>query len=654
MVYGRDGVTVPSIADREDDRFLEFTAEETIALRAIVEGTAESTGEAFFHSLVEHLATALGVQYAFVAEFAETSRRVRTLAYWTKDRIAENIEFDLAGTPCEEVIAGALCHHPVGVQERFPRDQGLIDLGIQSYLGVPLTDSAGHVLGHLAVFDEQPMPPQPKRLLVFRLFASRAAAELNRLRMEQMLQESEKQYRDLFEEAPIPYVFEDTQTRFVSANRAALKLLGLRPEDVPGTVGMSLVAPGPENRDRVQAAFEDIRQGNERDLVELELRRKDDGRPVWVQFWSRPEPDGKHTRTMLIDITERVLAQREKARLEQQNFYLQEEIKSSRDFEEIVGRSPALVAVLESVRRVAPTDTSVLITGETGTGKELIARAIHSTSKRRDRPLIKVNCAAMPSGLAESELFGHEKGAFTGAIARRVGRFELADEGTVFLDEVGELSLDIQAKLLRVLQEHEFDRVGGRAPQHVDVRVIAATNRDLSAAVREKAFRDDLFYRLNVFPIELPPLRDRKSDIPLLAHYLLKKYAMQIGKPMDGISAETIERLQAYPWPGNVREMENVIERAVILADGRVLKIGAELLPVATSLPGQEPQADAESTSHSSLEGVQRSHILAVLEQTHWRIDGPDGAARILQVHPNTLRSRMKRLGISRKSHDMS
>jgi len=637
----------------EDGRLSELTAGEINALRAIVEGTAESTGEAFFQSLAQHLSSAIEVQYVFVAKFAAVNSRVRTLAYWTKDHIAENVEFDLAGTPCEDVLAGALCHHPVGVRERFPRDQDLIDLGIESYLGVPLMDLEGQVLGHLAVFDERPMPTQAKKLLIFRIFASRAAAELNRLRMEQMLKESEKRYRDLFDEAPIPYVFEDTQTRFVRANRAAMKLLGLRAEDVPGTVGMSLVAPTPDNQQRLREAFEDIRHGKERGLVELELRRKDDGRSIWVQFWSRPDPDGKHTRTMIIDITDRVLAEREKACLEQQNLYLQEEIKSSRDFEEIVGRSLSLAAVLENVRRVAPTDASVLITGETGTGKELIARAIHSSSKRRDKPLIKVNCAALPSGLVESELFGHEKGAFTGAIARRVGRFELADGGTIFLDEVGELSLDIQAKLLRVLQEREFDRVGGRSPQRVDVRVIAATNRDLAKAVREKEFRDDLFYRLSVFPIELPPLRDRSEDIPLLAHYLLKKYALQIGKPIDGISPETIERLQAYLWPGNIRELENVVERAVILANSRVLRIGAELLPLSSAPPKPEPEAIAESTSPASLESVDRSHILAVLEQTDGRIDGPDGAACILALHPNTLRSRMKKLGISRKSRGM-
>jgi PAS domain S-box-containing protein len=631
-----------------------FTAEEAAAFRAIIEATAESTGEVFFRSLVEHLATAIGVQYAFVAEFAKVNSRVRTLAYWTRDRIGENIEFDLADTPCEDVVRGALCHYPAGVNERFPQDQALVDLGIQSYLGVPLKDSNGQVLGHLAVFDTQPMPEEPRMLLIFHIFASRAAAELNRLRMETMLQESEKRYRDLFDEAPIPYIFEDTQTRFISANRAAMNLLGLRAEDVPGIEGMSLVASTPENQKQVQGAFTDIRKGQQRELVELELRRKDDGRPVWVQFWSRPEPDGRHTRTMLIDITDRVLAERENARLERENLYLQEEIKSAGDFDEIVGRSPALTAVLDSLRRVAPTDASVLITGETGTGKELIARAIHSTSKRRDKPLIKLNCAAMPSGLVESELFGHEKGAFTGAIARRVGRFELADGGTIFLDEVGELSLDVQAKLLRVLQEREFDRVGGGVSQPVDVRVIAATNRDLSKAVREKVFREDLFYRLNVFPIGIPPLRDRRDDIPLLAHYLLKKYAMKIGKPIDGISPETINRLQAYSWPGNIRELENVVERAVILADGRLLRIGAELLSVSSDPPAPGPAASTDGTSRASLESVERSHILAVLDQTRGRIAGPGGAADVLKLHPNTLRSRMKKLGISRSSNDIS
>jgi transcriptional regulator with GAF, ATPase, and Fis domain len=308
----------------------------------------------------------------------------------------------------------------------------------------------------------------------------------------------------------------------------------------------------------------------------------------------------------------------------------------------------------------------VLITGETGAGKELIARAIHSASKRKDKPLIKVNCAALPSGLVESELFGHEKGAFSGAIARRLGRFELADGGTIFLDEVGELPTEAQVKLLRVLQEREFDRVGGAAPIRVDVRVIAATNRELLKEVQEKTFREDLFYRLNVFPVRLPPLRERRDDIPLLVHFLVKKFALRTGKHLDGVSGATMQRLMEYPWPGNIRELENVLERAVILATGDALEIGPDLLPLsgpapaARQQPGPEPvppdyllavPPPTADNRPPSLEAVERNYILTVLQQTNWVITGPRGAAEVLDLPPSTLRNRMKKLGIARASH---
>jgi PAS domain S-box-containing protein len=621
--------------------------DEIVALRAIVEETAGSTGAVFFESLVGHLATALGVSYAFVAEFAGVATRVRTLAYCGKGQILPNLEYDLAGTPCDDVVRGGLCHHPRGVQGTFPNDRALVDLRIESYLGVPLLDGAGNVLGHLAVFDERPMPPEPRRLFIFRIFATRATAELQRLRHEKEILESEERYRDLFDEAPIGYVQEDLDSRFIKANRTAMAILGLKPHEVAGTVGMSLVADTPGNKQRVREALASIGHGTGTRGIVVELRRKDDGRPIWVQWYSRPEPNGKYTRTVIVDITDRVVAEQEKARLQAQNVYLQEEIKGIHNFEEIVGQSPALTTVLDNVRRVAAADSTVLITGETGTGKELIARAIHSSSKRKAKPLIKVNCAALPAGLVESELFGHEKGAFTGAIARRVGRFELADGGTLFLDEIGELPPETQAKLLRVLQDREIERVGGSAVIRVDVRVVAATNHDLKKAVAERKFREDLYYRLNVFPIALPPLRDRTEDIPLLARFLVDKFATRTGRRVEAISQETFRRLAAYRWPGNIRELENVLERAVILATGPnlSLEIGGDI---------SAGPAVIDDTPVSSLEAMERRHISAVLRQTNWVIGGPRGAAEILGLHPNTLRSRLKKLGITRSSHEDS
>src|SRR5215468_5476828 len=282
-----------------------------------------------------------------------------------------------------------------------------------------------------------------------------------------------------------------------------------------------------------------------------------------------------------------------KARLEKENVYLQEEIRTEHNFEEIVGNSPALLAVLRKVEQVAPTDSTVLLCGETGTGKELIARAIHSRSSRKDRPLVKVNCAAISAGLVESELFGHVKGAFTGAIDRRVGRFELADGGTIFLDEVGELPPETQVKLLRVLQEREFEPVGSSRTQPVNVRVIAATNRDLDEAVAAGHFRSDLFYRLNVFPLKVPPLRERREDIRLLVMFFLDQFAKSLGKPVATVTAETMASLQSYDWPGNVRELQNVIERAVILSGGATLEVGPMKLsasaPGATDIPAAAP-----------------------------------------------------------------
>jgi PAS domain S-box-containing protein len=458
--------------------------DEIEALRAIVEGTARNTGDVFFQSLVRHLATAVGVGYAFVAEFAQLPARVRTIANWGHGRIIDNVEYDLAGTPCEDVVRGGLCHHPQRVREKFPDDQYLIDHAIESYLGVPLVDGDGRVLGHLAIYDERPMPAEPRWLFIFRIFAARAAAELERLRVEQQLVESERRYRDLYEEAPNAYVAIGNDRRLMSVNHRATQLLGTPARDLVGRPVLSLFADTSAGKPRAVAALDSGFAGDEISGIELEMHRDDSG-PLWNSLWMRP---------------------------------------------------------------LKGTDARI--------------HAVHSI--------------------------------------------------------------------------------------WVDVRIIAATNRDLMKAIRDQTFREDLYYRLNVFPITLPPLRDRAPDIPLLARFMIGKFAARVGTRIETVSQETMRRLVAYRWPGNIRELENVLERAVILATGPTLEIEIHAeLPIGTAAP-------TEDVTILSLEAVERRHILAVLERTQWIIDGPRGAAAILGLHANTLRSRLKKRGIHRSSHEPS
>jgi len=509
-------------------------------LRAIAEGTAAVTGRDFFYSLVRHLATALQVRYAFLTECVpDQPGRVRMLAYWKGDRFADNVEYDVAPTPCRLVIEGKTVIHHTDLQRLFPGDRDLVVIGAQSFLGIPVWDSANQVAGHLAVLDDKPLGETSCAIPVLRAFAARAGAEIERLKADERLRQA---------------------------------------------------------------------------LAEVEALKN---------------------------------------RLHAENVYLQEEIQGEHNFAEMVGGSPALLAVLRQVEQVAATDSTVLVLGETGTGKELIARAVHSRSARRDRPLVKVNCSAISAGLVESELFGHVKGAFTGALDRRIGRFELADGGTIFLDEVGDLPLETQVKLLRVLQEREFEPVGSSRTLKVNVRVIAATNRNLEEAVASGRFRADLFYRLNVFPVRVPPLRDRRGDVPQLVMFFLARFAKEFGKPVEVVSQPTMERLVAYDWPGNIRELQNIIERAAVLSSGRVLELGPDLLPVGRPVGSASvrPEAPADGVT---LEEMERRHIREALERSRWVVEGPAGAAKALGLHPNTLRSRMSRLGISRPPHGIS
>jgi len=336
-----------------------------------------------------------------------------------------------------------------------------------------------------------------------------------------------------------------------------------------------------------------------------------------------------------------------KNQLTQEKLYLEEEIRTEYNFEEIIGNSPTLKRVLQDVETVAATDSTVLIYGETGTGKELIAHAIHNLSRRRERTLVKVNCAAIPTGLLESEFFGHERGAFTGAIDRRIGRFELAHQGTIFLDEVEDIPLELQSKLLRVLQEHEFERLGSSRTLQVDVRVVAATNSDLAQLVAEKKFRSDLYYRLNVFPINVPPLRERSEDIPLLVHFFASKFAQQMKKTIESIPKETMAALTSYHWPGNIRELQNLVERGVILSRGSRLEIPLAELK-------QSNKVSNHTNGATTLEAVEREHILRVLGESNWVIGGPSGAAARLGLNRTTLNHRMRKLDITRPQPQQS
>ena len=449
-------------------------------------------------------------------------------------------------------------------------------------------------------------------------------------------------------------------------NPFLVEMLGYSHEDF---LGKKLWEIGPfKDIEASKAAFLELQSKGYVRYEDLPLETKD-GRPIAVEFVSNVYLVNHHKviQCNIRDITERKLiaealqkAHNElerrveertvelrtalseiktmKDQLEAENIYFRQEIKMKHQFDHILGQSDGLKYVLYRAEQVAPTNTTVLILGETGTGKELIAAAIHNMSPRKDRPLITVNCAALPANLIESELFGREKGAFTGADTRQVGRFEVANGSTLCLDEIGELPLEVQAKLLRAIQHNEFERLGSSHTIKVDVRIVATTNRNLEEEVRKGRFRQDLYYRLNVFPITVPPLRQRKEDIPLLVQAFIERYSRKLGKQITSIQKETMKALQDYPWPGNVRELESIIERAVILCPGPVLQL-ADKLEI-SSLP--------LSSAMRTLEETERNQILKILSETRWRIEGKDGAAAILGLHPSTLRARMHKLGILR------
>ena len=625
------------------------------SLRTILEGTATETGERFFAALVENLARALNTHGAWVTEYIEEKRRLKAMAFWMGGQWIHGWEMVVDGTPCERVVdERCLIHIPDNLLDIYGKVPDVRAVCAVSYMGMPLLDLDGKILGHLAVLDLRPMPKEPRAEALFQIFAARAAAEMRRLRAEKQVREREEKLGRLVNSAMDAIIELNRNLNVTRVNAAAEKVFGCSSPEIVGQLFTRFLCS--DSRERLA-----------RLIIELDLRPEGE-RYSWIPGGlnaqsasgeafpaeatvSRFDMGREAFYTLILRNVNARLQARQKIRsLTVEAEYLREEIKELQS-DEIVGQSEPLARVLRDIQEVAGTDANVLILGETGTGKELIARAIHRKSHRCEKPLIKVNCAAMPATLIESELFGHEQGAFTGATKKREGRFALADGGTIFLDEIGELPVELQVKLLRVLQEGEFEPVGSSRTQKVDVRVIAATNRDLKQATQVGKFREDLYYRLNVFPIELPPLRERGDDISLLASTFANKFAQRMGRLIEPLSEACIGRLKAYGWPGNVRELQNVIERAVITArDGRLNLDRA--LPESAKEMIAEAVLSAETPKRvrtaKELEELERANLMAALEATGWRVAGETGAAQLLGMKPTTLSSRIKALGIER------
>lgn len=624
------------------------------ALRLVVEGTVSETGTAFFRALVRNLATAMGTIGAWVTEYLPEQRRLRAHAFWLKGEFVEDFEYHIAGTACAAVVEDRkLIHIPDRLLELYPGDPDIRALNAVSYLGVPLLDTEGEVMGHLSVLDTKPLPADPRLISLFEVFAARAAAEQRRLKVEREVRAREEQLATLLETTMDAILVLDAGLKISRANPAATRLFGCAAEDLVGeSLNDFLVKESVARVERFARELAARPAGQQQLWVPQDFvaRRWDHSVFPAEATLSRFESRGQVFFTLILrNADERLEAEKQIQLLMQDVEYLREAVREMPGHDDLLGRSDCMQAVFEAIKQVARTDTTVLITGETGTGKELVARSLHRSSHRAEKLLVLVNCAAIPANLIESEFFGHERGAFTGAVTRREGRFSLANGGTIFLDEIGELPLELQAKLLRVLQEGEFEPLGSAKTIKVNVRIVAATNRDLQQMVAEGTFREDLYFRLNVFPIHLPALRERGRDVELLATAFAQRLARRLGRHILPLNDEQLRRLRGYDWPGNVRELQNVIERAIILTARGELQLERAMRGFATPapVPGAAAPVNADRVlTAREMEELECNNIRRALACCGGKISGDTGAARLLGIPPTTLNSRMKALHI--------
>lgn len=629
-------------------------------LVTIFEATAKETGGEFFEALIFNLASSLNTYGAWANVYNEDQSKAKSLAFLIDGELLPNFEYEIKNTPCETVINNDTLHHvPDNLIEIYPDDPEIKE-GLKkplSYLGVPIKDEEGEIIGNLGVLDCEPMPADPRSLEIFNLFASRATAELQRIKSDIISKDREEKMERLLDSTMEAIIELDQELNVKMVNASAERMF-LCPSNhfIGKNFSEFLTYNGLEIINSKKSELNMLPVGKRHLNIENNLEAKRiDNTEIKVDASISEFYLGSciYYTLILRDNDESVGDSQIIDKFKYETSLFNENVRDLTNNNKIIGSSMLILKLFEDIKKVAPTETNVLITGETGTGKELVARAIHTESSKESAPLIKVNCAAIPANLIESEFFGHEKGSFTGATSKREGRFTLADGGTIFLDEIGELPLDLQPKLLRVLQEGEFEPVGSSSTKKVNVRVIAATNRDLLEESRLGNFREDLYYRLNVFPIQVPPLRERGSDIIQLAEKFAQNFSAKSGIPIKGFNEINKNMLISYRWPGNVRELQNVIERAVITSENGILNLELPKIELQniTQLHENSLKDTTKILTAKEIQQIEIDNILRALEATEWKVSGENGAAKLLGIPSTTLSSKIKSFGLKRSGN---
>lgn len=605
------------------------------------------TGEEYFQRLVKQISALLGVDTVWMAEYHPDQNAMSTLAFLHKGAYMNNMSYLIEGTPCEEIVQShEMVHYPRAIRELFPSDHSMLaKFSSESYVGASLCDNSGSVIGSVAILHSQPVLLDEAIHYMLTTIKSRSESELVRFKKEREIRVRENQLLGLINGVQDLLINLNQRGQVVMVNAIAESHLQL---DSSSMIGMPIATfLSDASKSNVLSTIEDLQRTSRRyGWIQGDLKLLPRlGDPFDAEgTLSRYELDKQAYYTLVLRRKVGNYGSDKSKDLIHQAEHLGEELDELQQSCQLIGESQVMKRLLQSIYTVANTDATVLINGETGTGKELVAQHIHQSSHRSKKPMIAVNCGAIPANLIESEFFGHAKGAFTGATSERKGRFQLAHGGTIFLDEIGELPMELQVKLLRVIQEGEFEPVGSSKTIKVDVRIIAATHRNLFQLCCENLFREDLYYRLNVFPIEVPPLRERLDDIPLIAQKFIDKHAKRLNRSFDKLNEAQRNILRSYRWPGNVRELQNVIERAAIMSKSGQIDLSAINRQVK---PRTEKISDQPILTRKEFLEFEKQNIIRALEATNWKVSGKDGAAALLDMVPSTLSSRINALGIS-------